>query len=381
MLSSRRMAYIGAVSRRRSDRVRFAVADTASAGRHRRRGVAAGHPSRRIECRRRVCAAPPMAAEADSASADSEDDGRSDHTTCTTESPSTSPRRRRRGTSTRRHRPPTSRSLRSAAALGVEGDVRQLAADLGGGWMVGPDDYSHADPECRQRCACKLVVQPGQRRDAVDRHRASCIRQATRPGTSATPPRAPRATRSAPTPRPAKPLPQTLHLCPPTAPRRQPRCPCAPSRLLRPTCPTAPQPSQGPTSCSSRSVSTPTRTSTRPTPTSGAPTSPRYLVLDGIRTTMALSVGFGAEGALTWASGFLATPLRGADYPRIGIEAAVQRLNDQSSSWMGLETDVARGAVDRRGRVPATVRPPARSSPDTALSRRHGGHARSLTPA
>ena len=63
-----------------------------------------------------------------------------------------------------------------------------------------------------------------------------------------------------------------------------------------------------------------------------------YLVLDGIRTSVAVSVGYGAEGALTWASGFLATPQRGADYPRIGIEAAVQRLNDQSSSWMGLDT-------------------------------------------
>ena len=59
-----------------------------------------------------------------------------------------------------------------------------------------------------------------------------------------------------------------------------------------------------------------------------------YLLLDGMRTSMTVSVGFGAEGAITWASGFLGTAERGADYPRIGIEAAVQRLNDQSSSWM-----------------------------------------------
>jgi len=59
-----------------------------------------------------------------------------------------------------------------------------------------------------------------------------------------------------------------------------------------------------------------------------------YLVLDGIRTSLSMSVGFGAEGAVTWASGYLANPLRGDDYPRIGVEAAVQRLNDQSNWWM-----------------------------------------------
>jgi hypothetical protein len=59
-----------------------------------------------------------------------------------------------------------------------------------------------------------------------------------------------------------------------------------------------------------------------------------YLVLDGSRTNLSVSVGYGGEGALTWASGFFATPQRGADYPRIGVEAAVERLNDQQSSMM-----------------------------------------------
>jgi hypothetical protein len=74
-----------------------------------------------------------------------------------------------------------------------------------------------------------------------------------------------------------------------------------------------------------------------------------YLVLDGMRTSTTINIGFGAEGALTWASGFLATPQRGADYPRIGIEAAVQRLNDQSATWMGLDTPVMREATDSAG--------------------------------
>ena len=57
-----------------------------------------------------------------------------------------------------------------------------------------------------------------------------------------------------------------------------------------------------------------------------------YLVLDGVRTNLAVSAGYGGEGALVWASGFLATPQRGVDYPRIGVEAAVQRLNDQQGN-------------------------------------------------
>ncbi|MEZ5247773.1 MAG: hypothetical protein R2713_00705 [Ilumatobacteraceae bacterium] len=71
-----------------------------------------------------------------------------------------------------------------------------------------------------------------------------------------------------------------------------------------------------------------------------------FLVLDGIRTTASVNVGYGAEGALTWASGFLASPQRGADYPRIGVEAAVQRLNDQTAAWMTGVGPMARNAAD-----------------------------------
>ena len=59
-----------------------------------------------------------------------------------------------------------------------------------------------------------------------------------------------------------------------------------------------------------------------------------YLVLDGVRTTVAMSVGYGAEGSLVWASGFLAAPQRSADYPRIGVEAAIARLNSQQASML-----------------------------------------------
>ncbi len=59
-----------------------------------------------------------------------------------------------------------------------------------------------------------------------------------------------------------------------------------------------------------------------------------FLMLDGVRTNLSFNIGYGEQGAVTWAGGFLAAPQRGADYPRIGVEAAIQRLNDQANSWM-----------------------------------------------
>ena len=69
-------------------------------------------------------------------------------------------------------------------------------------------------------------------------------------------------------------------------------------------------------------------------------------VIDGVATAVTMSIGYGAEGAITWANGFLATPERGADYPRIGVEAAVQRLNDQTLSWMSGIGSMARSYVE-----------------------------------
>lgn len=58
-----------------------------------------------------------------------------------------------------------------------------------------------------------------------------------------------------------------------------------------------------------------------------------YLLLDGMRSPISLSVGFGAEGAVTWASGSLATPVPAGEYPLVGVEGGVVRLNDESGQW------------------------------------------------
>ena len=85
------------------------------------------------------------------------------------------------------------------------------------------------------------------------------------------------------------------------------------------------------------------------------------LQLDGHAAPITTNIGFGAEGAVTWASGMLAQPVRAGDYPRIGITAGVQRLNDQAVSWGpltrgGVVTDVAAGAS---GVAPVAVDAPA----------------------
>ena len=61
--------------------------------------------------------------------------------------------------------PTTEQIAALAAALGVDGEVRQLADDMGGGWMVGPDTYEHPDGQRRQRRHAELVVQPRERRN------------------------------------------------------------------------------------------------------------------------------------------------------------------------------------------------------------------------
>jgi len=60
-----------------------------------------------------------------------------------------------------------------------------------------------------------------------------------------------------------------------------------------------------------------------------------YLLLDGMRSPISLSVGFGAEGTVTYASGSLATPVPAGEYPLVGVEGGIVRLNDETGQWGG----------------------------------------------
>ena len=213
--------------------------------------------------------------------------------------------------------PTTEQIAALAAALGVEGEVRELSADMGDGWMVGPDNYEQPTVNVGADAMQSWWYNPGNAAMST-------------PPCELYPPGDPAGDFDDPTkassPRPARPT----------------------SPLLRQrVCGEAIPPANVPDTATAEEMARQLYTSLGFDADSyefetyadewGANVT-GYLVLDGMRTSMAVSVGYGAEGALTWASGFLATPQRGADYPRIGIEAAVQRLNDQSSSWMGLDT-------------------------------------------
>jgi hypothetical protein len=75
-----------------------------------------------------------------------------------------------------------------------------------------------------------------------------------------------------------------------------------------------------------------------------------YLVLDGKRAPIQMSVGFGAEGVLTYASGDLGVPVRGADVARITPAAALDRLIQQNS---GFDPTVLRGGADVGNAIPS----------------------------
>jgi hypothetical protein len=59
-------------------------------------------------------------------------------------------------------------------------------------------------------------------------------------------------------------------------------------------------------------------------------------------------VGFGANGTVTSASGFLSSPVEGDEYPRVGTTAGLERLRQQNQGWVtigGGVADLARDAM------------------------------------
>ena len=61
-----------------------------------------------------------------------------------------------------------------------------------------------------------------------------------------------------------------------------------------------------------------------------------YFKIDGVRSPLSWSVGYGADASITWASGVFADVQDGASYPRIGTAAAIERLNSQQAgNWGG----------------------------------------------
>jgi hypothetical protein len=229
--------------------------------------------------------------------------------------------------------PDPDRIAKLAAALGVQGDVRTLPAEQGGGWAVGPEDYSAAVLTVGSDGMLSWYLSPGQ-------PTVTSVGCAVASGSATEPALGAPGVRDAVPPAetvPAEAVPGD------TAPASDGVAP----DVVAPGCPV-------------------------PNPPVGVPTKDEALakakqlfadwgydvgsfqfddgyadewgasinaslVLDGLKSPVMLSVGFGENGTVTYASGYLATPARGADYPTIGAAAGLERLKAQNQFGGGLD--------------------------------------------
>lgn len=227
--------------------------------------------------------------------------------------------------------------LQVAHAFGIDGEVREVAADMGGGWIVGSDDYSQPSVTVGTDATLGWWYNPGAGGPTVS---SGCA-----------------------VPEPGTPIDDTGsgntgsgNTGSGTAeqPLSEPMPPdeaALTTILVDPICAEPKPPANVPSAAEAESKATELLTALGLQPADyefetyadewGASVT-AYLRLDGIRTSMAINVGYGAEGAVTWAGGFLATPQQGGDYPRIGIDASIERLNDQNTGWMYGSTSTAR---------------------------------------
>jgi hypothetical protein len=91
-----------------------------------------------------------------------------------------------------------------------------------------------------------------------------------------------------------------------------------------------------------------------------------YLTLDGMRAPLILSVGFGENASVTFASGYLGQPQRGADYPTAGPAVGLERLKKQQTDFIGLGDSRAISSTAKGVAEPAIAVPPC--APDAAAA-------------
>lgn len=194
-----------------------------------------------------------------------------------------------------------------AAALAVEGDVRAVPVDQGGGWTVGPADYSGPNVSVGSDAMLSWWYSGAQV-------------PMTAPCDVATPIDATDAT-DAPieTANDVTVAPPCQDQAPPTG---------------------TPSPAQADKLAKEFFASIGIDVASYEFETYGDEWSvgvTAYLLVDGLRTNATQYVGYGPDASITWAGGFLAAPVQGDEYPLIGVDAGVQRLNDQSMWMRGYE--------------------------------------------
>lgn len=238
--------------------------------------------------------------------------------------------------------PDLTRVAEIARLLGVDGEVRELPADQGGGWMVGADDYSTATLSVSADGLLSWWYNPAPQ-PVADTAVAECVypvddvQPATSPDTS----------------------PDTGDVTSATS-------------VALPECEEPQPPTNVPDEAGARALADQLFAAMGYDVAGlddevyadewGASVT-ASLLLDGQRSPITLSAGFGADGALTWASGSLATPERAGDYPLVGIDAGLTRLNDETGRWSGYwggaalmaRTDVVADEASATAEVPPQV--------------------------
>ena len=258
------------------------------------------------------------------------------------------------------------RIAKLAASLGVVGEVRTLPTEQGGGWAVGPEDYSGAVLTVGSDGMLNWWLSAAPTTGAV-----AC---ASVGGVAIDPPIGEGVVGSSGTATDA--IASTSPPAPDgTAPAVAPVTP----GVVAPDCP-APQPPAGvPTKQEALAKAKQLFVDwgydansyqfDEPYADEWGASVNASLVLEGMKAPVMLSVGFGENGAVTYASGFLAMPERGADYPTIGAAAGLERLKTQQNQYIGLAADgVATKAATDIAPQPAVGAPaiaPCESGPAT----------------
>ena len=241
------------------------------------------------------------------------------------------------------------RVARLAALLGVEGDVRALPADMGGGWMVGADDYSTSNLTVSSDGMVSWWYNPGPSSAATG---GGCVWPSEVMVDPAVDVPADTVVVGS-----DGSVPGNTGIVPPEPVCEEPQ-------------PPANVPDEAAALEKAKQLFADMGYDVGAYEYEvyaddwGANVT-AWLLLDGHRSPITLSAGYGAEGALTWASGSLATPQPADDYPLVSIDAAVQRLNDESGQWMAYMGGAARmeAAGDAVTRVAPT---PAVGAPEPA---------------
>ncbi|MDO8391225.1 MAG: hypothetical protein Q7V57_12120 [Actinomycetota bacterium] len=200
---------------------------------------------------------------------------------------------------------------RMAAVLGVEGDVRELPADQGGGWMVGNADYSGANLTVSADGMLSWWFNPDP--SVYGEVRSDCSVSSVEPDTSV----GSGSTTDTVLVDPAIETPACEEVVP-EAPANVPDAAAAESKARA-------------LMADLGYDATDYEFETYADEWSASVTA--YLMIEGLRSPLSVSIGFGGEGAVTWMSGSLATPEPAGEYPLVGTEAGLARLSD--GAWMG----------------------------------------------